>query len=247
MPRINGLRFRIRRSVLGRTALRKAIPLQITLSVEAVKKIAQQLPSSGSEGKEHNLRRTLRPWVEVIDQIVKEDTPLPKRVRTSAMQLFHKLRVEHGYTGCYNVVQEYVRQARNPVKQEVQAARKSKKPEPGIFAATAGKHTSKVSCPVPSASAVLCEARESGLEQSPSVVFRQSRNPQRTREPEEQAFAWMRNVQQGTIPLDILRYELGDIPSPELEVFLSAATKGKLENLSRGWHREALHKKGEER
>ena len=34
------------------------------------------------------------------------------------MQIFQKLREQHGYTGCYNVVQEYVRQARNPVKPE---------------------------------------------------------------------------------------------------------------------------------
>lgn len=63
---------------------------------------------------------------------------------------------------------------------------------------------------------------------SSSAIFCQSRRPQRIREPEDQAFAWMRNVQQGTIPLDILTHELPDIPSQELEVFLAAATKGKL-------------------
>jgi len=43
----------------------------------------------------------------------------------------------------------------------------------------------------------------------------------------------MRNVQQGTIPLDILAYELPDIPLPVLEVFLTAATKGKLSTRNR--------------
>jgi len=235
MPRINGLRFRIRRSVLGRIVLLKASPLHITLSVEAAKKIAQQLPTLGSQAKEHNLRPTLRPWVQVIDQIVKEDAPLPKRVRTSAMQIFHKLRVEHGYTGCYNVVQEYVRQARDPVQQKVQPARTSKKPAPDTSMTTVERRLDSEhiklgtpEVPRPALSAGLCQTRESGSEHSPSVVFRQSRNPQRARQPEEQAFAWMRNVQQGTIPLDILKYELGDIPLRELEIFLSAATQGKL-------------------
>jgi transposase len=242
MRRIIRRIFLIRRGSPRRVLQRNPIPLNITLSVEAVRKLADQLPPPDPYPLGHSVRPTLRPWVEVIDQIVKEDSPLPKRVRTSAMQIFQKLREDHGYTGCYNVVQEYVRQARNPAKPEAKPRSCPKNIEaaiPVIASAEHGEHsaiadrTLEVESPKP---AVPLELRETSGTVSPrpsAAIFCQSRRPQRGHEPEDQAFAWMRNVQQGTIPLDILAYELPDIPLPVLGVFLAAAMKGKLSTRNR--------------
>lgn len=136
MRRIIRQRFGVSRRLVGRIVSPRPISLHITLSVEAVRKLAEQLPQPIAETRGHNVRPTLRRWVEVIDQILKEDAPLPKRVRTSAMQIFQKLRKQHGYTGCYNVVQEYVRQARNPAQPELKVLRRSAKAQEASTAKT---------------------------------------------------------------------------------------------------------------
>jgi transposase len=160
------------------------------------------------------------------------------------MQIFQKLREEHGYTGCYNVVQEYVRQSRNPAKPEAKSKppnlpKKSEPVTPNTASAEHGEYsaiayrTPEVQSPMLAVPLGSWEIKETVSPRSSTAIFCQSRRPQRSREPEDQAFAWMRNVQQGTIPLDILAYELPDIPLPILEVFLTAATKGKLSTRNR--------------
>jgi transposase len=248
MRRINGRRFDIRRRPLGRTTPQRPTALHITLSVEAVRKLAEQLPPPQAQKISHSVRPTLRPWVEVIDQIIKEDAPLTKRVRTTVMQIFKKLREEHGYMGCYNVIQEYVYRARNPAKAEAHSSHRSKKSQPKkktqpektrAASATLAEYTRialrawEAPSPAPATASLLHEQRDPVSARTSSIIFRQSRLPQRIRQPEDQAFAWMRSVQQGTIPLDILANELSDIPLHELEVFLSAATKGKLSTRNR--------------
>ena len=128
--------------------MRNPIPLQITLSVEAVKKLVEQIPPSDSEMKGISARPTLKPWVEIIDRIMKEDAPLPRRVRTSVMQIFKKLREEHGYMGCYTVVREYVHNARNPPKQKPEPVTRSKKHVRDEISAASETHPEPVSVPV---------------------------------------------------------------------------------------------------
>jgi transposase len=166
--------------------------------------------------------------------MVKDDTNVPKRLRTSAMRIFKTLRDDHQYTGCYNVVQEYVRQARNPsLGLEVTARRHSKaKSETENLAP--GSHTEPPSAEN-SITAAGTQVFENAavISRTSSIVFRQSRRPQRERHPEEQSFAWMRDVQQGRIPLDILGYELSDVPLQSLEILHAAVTKGKLSTRNR--------------
>jgi transposase len=51
---------------------------------------------------------------------------------------------------------------------------------------------------------------------------------QRPRQPAELAVEWMRSVQQGTMPLNILEEELNYIKPEELRILLSAAARGEL-------------------
>ncbi len=146
------------------------------------------------------------------------------------MQVLEKLREEHGYTGCYNVVQEYIRQARNPgsdfsrrrkVKADPPAAQRRIELAPPVLAGIPdGFSTPTQELPVG------CEAVQTSIR--PSVMYQQSRRPQRAKEPEGQAIGWMTAVQQGSIPIEILTDELPDIPMPELEILLNAARAGKL-------------------
>jgi len=173
-------------------------------------------PDTGQQ--EAALRPTLRPWVGAIDQILKEDAGLPKQLQTTATRIFLKLRQEHEYPGCYNVVQEYVREART-ASSPISGRKSHKKAKPRRKPAKVPPH--------PAITSAGREQKVPKIKLS-SANYRRSQRPRRRREPEEIAFEWMRTVQQGTTPLDALAKELSAVPVPELKVLLSAATKGEL-------------------
>jgi transposase len=224
------LKYSARRVWFRQQALRRNPPkapeaLQITISDKTLQKVLEflfpatsSLPSPSSGQLEPSLRPTLKPWIGVIDQIIREDALFPKKLQTTAMRILKTLREEHGYTGCYNVVQEYVHEARiaaDPTyvgRKSQNSRRKAEVPE-------RAKSANMAVAPIPPQT--IPETRAS--------YYRLSQRPQRRRAPEDTAFFdWMRNVQQGATPLDILAKELSDVPLPELEVLLSAVTTGEL-------------------
>ena len=54
----------------------------------------------------------LGPFQSLIDQILVDDEDAPPKQRHTAMQVFRRLRDEHGYHGCYGQVQRYVHKHR---------------------------------------------------------------------------------------------------------------------------------------
>ena len=229
-------KLKMRRKPYGaRTERRSVPPIQINLSGPAAETflkhlIAQTPPTtrSAAPALEPRVRPTLRPWLGVIDQIIGEDAGLPKRVRTSTMQILQKLREEHGYTGCYNVVQEYVRQARSPGV-ELSHRRKAKPDSQAVSAAELHYSAPVAPLPVERPTANSSTASEAILiAPRSSVMYQRSRRPKRATEPEEHAIGWMTCVQQGSIPIEILTDELPDITMTELEILLNAARTGKL-------------------
>ena len=48
-------------------------------------------------------------FVAIIDQILVDDEEAPSKQRHTAMQVFRRLKNEHGYRGCYGQVQRYLR------------------------------------------------------------------------------------------------------------------------------------------
>ncbi len=53
------------------------------------------------------LAPVLGPFQSLIDQILADDEHAPPKQRHTAMQLFRRLRDEHGYTGSYGPVRRY--------------------------------------------------------------------------------------------------------------------------------------------
>ena len=92
--------------------------VQITLSGETVQKVLELFSSpvtrasSPPQQEEPLLRPTLQPWIGVIDQILKNEAGVLPKFQSTAMRIFKTLREEHGYPGCYNVIQGYVHDAR---------------------------------------------------------------------------------------------------------------------------------------
>ena len=55
-------------------------------------------------------RPQLDPFTAIIDQILKDDADRPKKQRHTAKRIFERLRNEHGFTGGYTTIAEYVRE-----------------------------------------------------------------------------------------------------------------------------------------
>lgn len=173
-----------------------------------------------------HLRTTLRPWISVIDKIIQEDAGLPKRLQTTAMHIMQILRQKHGYTGGYSMVQEYVRQARNP-EIALQYARHTPKSGPmkrpkrlGATPAPPETQPTKLA---------FVEARPVFASHS----FRWSSFPQPRRERGERAEEWMRSVLQGAIPIDQMKDEIAGISLEELQALMAATIQAKLSTRNR--------------
>jgi hypothetical protein len=193
------------------------------MSGQAIQKIVDFLsppaptPPPTEQTEAHHLRPTLRPWIGIIDQILKEDAHVPKRYRTTAMRILKTLREEHGFSGGYTVVQEYVQRARgeaapaqSPSRRSQNVARKS--PErPGT------RESAVVSPPENST------AQQLALSPRP---LRLSLQPRKSSCSEEAVFDWMQSIVQGKVSFESLATELRQIPEKELKALFAAATKG---------------------
>ena len=105
--------------------------VHICLSAKMAQKLLKLISHDSSDSAHvqiprPSLRPSFKPWAKIIDQIAVEEAALPKRLQTTAMRIFKKLREEHGYTGCYNVVQGYVHQARVAANPNYRARRSKK-------------------------------------------------------------------------------------------------------------------------
>jgi hypothetical protein len=56
-------------------------------------------------------RPKLGPWLGVIDAILEDDKRRPPKQRHTAKRIFERLKAEHGFTGGYTIVKDYVRSA----------------------------------------------------------------------------------------------------------------------------------------
>jgi transposase len=56
-------------------------------------------------------RPKLGPWLGIIDAILEDDKQRPVKQRHTAKRIFERLKEEHGFTGGYTIVKDYVRTA----------------------------------------------------------------------------------------------------------------------------------------
>ena len=212
-----------RRMHTARVAQRRITPsIQVILSAPVVQKILDFLSPPRAtqpqmeQTEAHHLRPTLRPLIGIIDQILKDDAQVPRRYRTTVMRVLKTLREEHGFTGGYTVVQEYVRRARgesgqSPSRRSGNVQRKPPHVQPIIQANAEASPAAKTT----TEHLILL-----------SRPLRLSLQPRKPSSSEEAVFDWMQSIVQGTMPLESLATELGELPEKELKVLFAAATKG---------------------
>jgi transposase len=82
------------------------------LARETVDKICRFSVPPGYRRTKPPAKRKLGPFLGVIDEILSADALAPPKQRHTSQRIFERLRDEHGFTGGYTVVKDYVRQMR---------------------------------------------------------------------------------------------------------------------------------------
>jgi transposase len=103
---------RVRRAVLVEGKSRRAVAWDFGLARKTVGKMLEYSLPPGYRRQKPVRRPKLGPWQGVIDAILEEDKQRPRKQRHTAKRIFERLHAEHGYTGGYTIVKDYVRAAK---------------------------------------------------------------------------------------------------------------------------------------
>jgi len=99
------VRLACRDGMSGREAAR-----HFGISRDSVRKIMRFSVPPGYRRTAPIRRPKLDGFSEIIDQWLAEDVGRPRKQRHTAKRVFDRLRVEHGFTGGYTIVKDYVRE-----------------------------------------------------------------------------------------------------------------------------------------
>jgi transposase len=102
---------RVRRAVRVEGRSQRAVARDFGLSRETVRKMLRYAVPPGYQRQQPIKRPKLGPWLGVIDAILDDDKQRPAKQRHTAKRIFERLKEEHGFTGGYTIVKDYVRSA----------------------------------------------------------------------------------------------------------------------------------------
>jgi transposase len=102
---------RVRRAVLVDGRSQRAVALEFGISRESVRKMLRFSVPPGYQRQQPVLRPRLGPWIGAIDAMLEGDKIRPVKQRHTAKRVFDRLREEHGFTGGYTIVKDYMRTA----------------------------------------------------------------------------------------------------------------------------------------
>ena len=100
---------RVRRAVRVEGRSQRAVAKEFGLSRETVRKMLQYAVPPGYQRQQPIKRPKLGPWLGVIDAVLDDDRQRPVKQRHTAKRIFERLKEEHGFTGGYTIVKDYVR------------------------------------------------------------------------------------------------------------------------------------------
>ena len=84
---------------------------------DTVREMLQYSVPPGYRRESPPRRPKLDPYRGVIDRILEDDRSLPKKQRHTAKRIYERLRAEHGFTGKYTIVKDYVRERRRRTRE----------------------------------------------------------------------------------------------------------------------------------
>ena len=103
---------RVRRAVRVEGKSQRAVAREFGLSRETVRKMLQYAVPPGYRRQQPIKRPKLGPWLGAIDAILNDDKQRPAKQRHTSKRIFERLKEEHGFTGGYTIVKDYVARPR---------------------------------------------------------------------------------------------------------------------------------------
>jgi len=99
---------RVRRAVLVEGRSQRAVAREFGIARKTIQKMLRYSVPPGYQRQQAVKRPKLGPWLGVIDAILEEDKARPAKQRHTATRIFERLKAEHGFSGCYTIVKDYV-------------------------------------------------------------------------------------------------------------------------------------------
>lgn len=102
----------VRKSVFVEGRSRRETARLFGVACKTVDKMCAFSVPPGYRRKEPAARPKLDCFTGIIDQILTNDPQMPVKQRHTAKRIFERLKVEHGFTGGYTIIKEYVAEQR---------------------------------------------------------------------------------------------------------------------------------------
>lgn len=90
----------------------RQVARDFNLHRSTVNKMLEYAAPPGYQRQQPPRRPKLDPYTPVIDEILQSDQARPKKQRHTAQRIFQRLKEEHGFSGQYTIVKDYVREHR---------------------------------------------------------------------------------------------------------------------------------------
>ena len=104
--------LRVRRAVMVEGMSIREASRVFGLHRETVRKMTAYSAPPGFRRQNPPRRPKLEPFTGIMDRILEDDLGMPRKQRHTAQRIFERLRDEHGFTGQYTIVKDYVREHR---------------------------------------------------------------------------------------------------------------------------------------
>ena len=111
------LYVRVRRACMVEGMSTREAARVFGLHRDTVRKMLEYSVPPGYRRQSPPRRPKLDPYHGVIDRILEEDRSLPRKQRHTAKRIYDRLRAEHGFTGKYTIVKDYVRERRRRTRE----------------------------------------------------------------------------------------------------------------------------------
>jgi transposase len=102
---------RLRRAVLVEGRSQREVAREFGIARKTIQKMLRYSAPPGYQRQQAVKRPKLGPWLGVIDAILEEDKARPAKLRHTAARIFERLNAEHGFSGGYTIVKDYVHTA----------------------------------------------------------------------------------------------------------------------------------------
>ena len=108
---------RVRRACIVEGMSVREAAREFGLHRDTVRKMLKYSIPPGYRRRKPAHRPKLEPYVGVIEGILEGDRGAPKKQRHTAKRIYDRLKEEHGFTGGYTIVKDYVRERRRRLRE----------------------------------------------------------------------------------------------------------------------------------